>query len=292
MAKALSIDKAVDKHLKPVKDSDGTMTALEISTDAAKVNDLTVMGEVKESLTVERDTTIGGDVILTSSKKLILDNGEGSDTYITSDHNDVITLWCGGNEVLQVFEGGGGADDGIYIQALNKFFLDGHGDTYIHESAADDLQIVVGGDVLMQATENGTDGNVVSFREACAGFTRIEATEGDAPISGGGGNDTDIDFRHSNKYRLEMTADITNMALIFPAVSGNFLLVCTTDGDHDVTNWKVYENDESAATTNAVMWAGGSVPAFTSSGVDIVSFYWDATEQQCYGTASLAFATP
>ena len=82
------------------------------------------------------------------------------------------------------------------------------------------------------------------------------------------------------------------MNLIFPSVSGNFLLVCTTNGDHDVTAWKVFESDESAATTTDVMWAGGSVPAFTSSGVDIVSFYWDASEQLAYGTASLAFATP
>ena len=89
-----------------------------------------------------------------------------------------------------------------------------------------------------------------------------------------------------------MTGDITTINLIFPSVSGNFVLVCTTNGDHDVTNWKVWESDESAGTTADVMWAGGSVPAFTSSGVDIVSFYWDADEQQCYGVASLAFATP
>ena len=89
-----------------------------------------------------------------------------------------------------------------------------------------------------------------------------------------------------------MTADIVNMNLIFPNGSGNFLLVCTTNGDHDVTNWKVYEGDETAATTTDVMWAGGSVPAFTNNGIDIVSFYWDQTEQQCYGVASLAFATP
>ena len=89
-----------------------------------------------------------------------------------------------------------------------------------------------------------------------------------------------------------MTGDITTINLIFPSVSANFLLVCTTDGDHDVTNWKVFESDASAATTADVMWAGGSVPAFTDNGTDIVSFYWDATDQQCYGTASLAFATP
>ena len=94
-----------------------------------------------------------------------------------------------------------------------------------------------------------------------------------------------------------MTADIAQMNLIFPNTSGNFLIVCTTNGDHDVTAWKVWEYDSAAGSTNAasttdVMWAGGSVPAFTSSGVDIVSFYWDATEQQAYGVASLAFATP
>ena len=53
---------------------------------------------------------------------------------------------------------------------------------------------------------------------------------------------------------------------------------------------------ESAATTDNVMWAGGSVPAFTDGSAavatDIVSFYWDADEQQAYGTASLAFAEP
>ena len=94
-----------------------------------------------------------------------------------------------------------------------------------------------------------------------------------------------------------MTGDITTINLILPNTSGNFLLVCTTNGDHDVTNWKVWEHDSAAGSTNAasttdVMWAGGSVPAFTSSGVDIVSFYWDADEQQAYGVASLAFATP
>ena len=136
------------------------------------------------------------------------------------------------------------------------------------------------------------DGHVL-FNGCGAGFVRKEATfSAVAVTSSGGTDDTDIDFREGNKYRLEMTADIANMNLIFPAVSGNFVLVCTTNGDHDVTNWKVFESDASAATTTDVMWAGGSVPAFTNNGVDIVSFYWDSTEQQCYGVASLAFATP
>ena len=136
------------------------------------------------------------------------------------------------------------------------------------------------------------DGHV-EFDNCAVGFDRLEAIFSTTGVIGSGGtDDTDIDFRLSNKYRLEMTGDITTVNLIFPNTSGNFLLVCTTNGDHDVTNWKVWESDESAATTANVLWAGGSVPAFTDSGKDIVSFYWDADEQQAYGVVSLAFATP
>ena len=179
------------------------------------------------------------------------------------------------------------------IDATKKLYLDGGTETYICEAATDRLDFVVGGDTMFRLYENGADGNQVSFFTSSVGFTRIEQTFSTTDVKGTGGtDDTDIDFRHSNKYRLEMTGDIAQMNLIFPSSSGNFLLVFTTNGDHDVTAWKVWENDETAATTTDVMWAGGSVPAFTNNGIDIVSFYWDATEQQAYGVASLAFATP
>tara|TARA_R110000823_G_scaffold54910_1_gene134509 strand:+ start:84 stop:674 length:591 start_codon:yes stop_codon:yes gene_type:complete len=45
MPKALSIDRAVDSNLKPVKDSDGTITALELSTDNVRVKNLEVLGD-------------------------------------------------------------------------------------------------------------------------------------------------------------------------------------------------------------------------------------------------------
>ena len=47
MPKALSIDKAVDGNLKPVKDSDGSLTALELSTDNVRVKNLEVTGDFK-----------------------------------------------------------------------------------------------------------------------------------------------------------------------------------------------------------------------------------------------------
>ena len=184
-----------------------------------------------------------------------------------------------------------GAD--VKLGATKALYFDGGGDTFIKEVLADSLGMQVGGDYLLTFSEYGADGNETLFKTSCATFTRQEATfSATGVIASGGSDDTDIDFRHGNKYRLEMTADIHTMNLIFPKGSGNFVLVCTTNGDHDVSNWKVYESDESGATTSDVMWAGGSVPAFTNNGIDIVSFYWDATEQQCYGVASLAFATP
>ena len=47
--KPLSIDKAVDGNLKPVKDSDGTITALEVSTDNVRVKNLEVLGNLTAS---------------------------------------------------------------------------------------------------------------------------------------------------------------------------------------------------------------------------------------------------
>ena len=45
MSKALQVDRAVDSNLKPVKDSDGTVTALELSTDNVRVKNLEVLGD-------------------------------------------------------------------------------------------------------------------------------------------------------------------------------------------------------------------------------------------------------
>ena len=94
-----------------------------------------------------------------------------------------------------------------------------------------------------------------------------------------------------------MTADVVTMNLIFPDISGNFLLQLRYDGDHDITNWKVWEHDSAAGATNAadgdadVKWAGGSAPATTSGGYDIFTFYWDAENEVAFGVGSLGFAS-
>jgi len=183
-----------------------------------------------------------------------------------------------------------GAD--VKIGNTQKLYLDGGGDTYL--TANGDRFYVRVGNELLSTWYKTTTTNYVDFSSTVIGFLRNEETFSDDSIIGSGDtDDTHIDFRAGQKARIELTADITTMNLIFPAVSANFTLVCNTNGDHDVTHWKVYTSDGStAATTTDVMWPGGTKPAFTNNGTDIVSFYWDNTEKQCYGVASLAFATP
>ena len=181
----------------------------------------------------------------------------------------------------------------LKIDSAFKLYFDGGDNTYIEEVSADVLSIQVGGDNLLRMSENGADGNLVEFNTASAGFTQIEATAGDSGVIGGGGNDTDIDFRHSNKYYIQPgSLTITNMNLLFPSASGNFQLYSRSGGGWSVTNWKVYESDESAATATDVMWAGGNAPTYSSSGYDVFSFYWDATVQRCFGVGNAGFAVP
>jgi len=137
------------------------------------------------------------------------------------------------------------------------------------------------------------DGHV-EFDGCAAGFAQIEeAFSGDDLLASGSGtggtHDTHIDFRASNKIYLAITATMNDMNLIFPAVSGNFLLLVRYDDDWAIDSWKVWESDLSPATSADVFWPGGTEPATTDSGRDIFSFYWDAEAQACYGVASLDF---
>ena len=173
------------------------------------------------------------------------------------------------------------------IAATNALYFDGGSDTYIYEASADALRIAVGGDIMMQLSEKGDDGNEISFGSSCAGFTQLEPTY-DATT-------TVVDFRHSNKQFVTFgSGNITNLTLFFPLVSGNFVLLVKQDGtgSRTITNYKVYEFDESSADGSAaVVFAGGSNPTLTTDAnhVDILSFYWDADNEIAYGVATLDF---
>ena len=107
--------------------------------------------------------------------------------------------------------------------------------------------------------------------------------------------DTNVDFKTGNKQMVTLTDNIADLNLTFPATSGNFTILLKQDGTGSRTvaadGWLAFESDGSAATVPAVKFPGGTAPTLTTAAnhVDIISFFWDADNQVCYGVASLDF---
>ena len=143
-----------------------------------------------------------------------------------------------------------------------------------------------------------------------AGFAKRVATFSTSGVIGDANDSTDIDFRLGNKYELELTDTIGGtgssefLNLIFPATSGNFILVISQDGSGSRlvhgSAWVAYQSDGSTKATNAAFvngtdgalrWAGGSSPTLTTTAdkADIVAIYWDADNQTAFAVMSKNF---
>ena len=93
MSKPLSIDRAVDGNLKPVKDSDGTMTALEVSTDKVRVKALDIAGNISSPLRNDNDLTLeaGGNIILDTAGSYVK-FAAGGTSYLTWTAGGLMTM--------------------------------------------------------------------------------------------------------------------------------------------------------------------------------------------------------
>ena len=150
------------------------------------------------------------------------------------------------------------------------------------------------------------DGHI-KFDDCAVGFEKVAATFGVSGVIGDANDSTDIDFRLGNKAELELTDNLggaEKLNLIFPATSGNFILVLSQDGTGSRTvhadSWTAYQSDGSTEATNAAFangtdgdlrWAGGSAPTLTTTAdkQDIVSIYWDADNQTAFAVVSQNF---
>tara|TARA_R100001463_G_scaffold35362_7_gene77137 strand:- start:342 stop:1130 length:789 start_codon:yes stop_codon:yes gene_type:complete len=258
---------------------------------------------------IKNNHTFNRDVTIPSTSKLLLDGG--GDTYIAESSANVLTMTAGSNTV---FSATGLTDTNIVAQrsivlapmqnglsgrvnisgdtalsATKKLYFDGGGDTYIHEKSADFLQIVSGGDAIVNFVENGSNGNLVDFTTAAAGFTQHEPSYG--------ATNTDVEFRTlGNKGFFTFGAgSVTNARLYFPSVSCSCTLVVKQDGtgSRTITNWNAYDSaGNAAAGSSTVKWAGGSAPTLSTgaNAIDIISFYWDKDNEVAYGVASLNFS--
>ena len=72
--KPLHLDKPLDANLKPIKDSDGTLSALELSTDTVRVKDLEVAGDIKSLGNINSNVAINGNLSLHQDSEFVVNN--------------------------------------------------------------------------------------------------------------------------------------------------------------------------------------------------------------------------
>ena len=278
----------------------GTVTSVGTT---GTVNGLTLTGTVTSS----GNLTLGGTLAINngdwSGTDLSVANGGTGASSLTD--NSVLT----GTGTSAITAESNLTFDGtdLSIAATGKIYLDGGTHSYIVEGSGDSVSLYAGGDEIINFQESGDDGNSVYFRTSCAGFNRQAATFSTSGVIGDGNDSTDVDFRHSNKYHLELTNNISGSSeyinMIFPSISGNFILAVIQDGTGSRTvasaGWRAYANDETLCdnivgangTDGEVRWAGGSAPTLTTTAnkTDIISIYWDADDQTAFCVATLNF---
>ena len=186
----LSTDSNLESKLKPLKIANKN-TPIQISEDTVDVKGSLKVNGVDVSTDPDDDTGVitalnnatANELVTVGSTTTELD----AETNLTFDGNH------------------------LSIGATGGLYFDGGVDTYIYEQGADALRVIVGGDILMQLSEKGDDGNEVNFASSCVGFTQIAPTYDST--------NTVVDFRHSNKQFVPFgSGSITNLQLIFPLV--------------------------------------------------------------------------
>ena len=179
----------------------------------------------------------------------------------------------------------------LTLSSGEKLFLDGSTTSYIYESSDDIVQIVVGGDRMISFDEAS---HVIYFGDT-SGPTSLPVGFTQSVVSFNN-SDTVVYFNLTGqKQYVELTDNVTNITSKMPSVSASFTLVVKQDstGGRVVTNWKVKDSgNNDAAGSATVLWPGGSAPTLSTGAndIDIINFYWDATNEKLFGTAALDFS--
>ena len=263
-------------------DNDGTSFGW-INTGSAGV--LNILTNTNYDLDLETQGT--GDIVLDSSNDIEL-NAEGGTITMKDGSASHFLFDCDATR-LRIYDDTDAAD----------FF---------------DIQVAANGETTIATVDDGAavghlnieaDGHV-EFDNCAVGFDSLTAVFAASDVLLGGNPDTDIDFRLGNKFHLELMLNIDDgdfLNFIFPATSGNFLLVLGQDGTGSRTvhanSWKAYASDVSACdnqmfangTDGAIRWAGGSAPTLTTTAdkADIISFYWEADSQTAFAVVTQNF---
>tara|TARA_Y100000593_G_C4316600_1_gene341267 strand:+ start:2291 stop:3256 length:966 start_codon:yes stop_codon:yes gene_type:complete len=273
-------------------------------------------------------TIISEDKIELSGTELITPTKITSKTDSSAGQAGSFAIECEADGDLSISNTDGDSSNNILIDSQKDIFLRADsGKLYFYDLDASKIKFKIDGDSLFFAGENSDAGDnfqitVSTNGEATLSTSHYEmsgdSTNADINIEPDGNlvlnaatdhhiklmaaagwtqgvaddaTNVTIDFRDTQKYRLDMTGGSISgtLTLQFPAVSGNFVLLVAQDGStRTIANYAV---QDAAGSSGTLKWAGGSAPDLTDGGskTDILSFYWDATNDVAYGVASLNF---
>ena len=227
--------------------------------------DVTIGNGVASMTTIAGDLDIDGDTI-TSVGALEID--PGGQLSITGQH--------------------------MSVDSNNKVIFGDAGEHIVGDGT--DLDIISSNDLTLT-----TDGDITLFSagyihlRSAAVFTIKRPIYGNVLYTADTGNNTDVDFRSSNKSKLTLTggATVAELGFVFPDNTGNFLLKVAQDGSGSgvISAYKVYTFEGDDAGTHDIAWAGGSVPTLTTTATkaDIISIFWDNHLEKAYGTITHNF---
>ena len=192
----------------------------------------------------------------------------GNEVWINDGSNDIIEL----NPAFCRFTIKDDAQTTNYLQIV----VGDHGETSLftidHDAAIAHLNMQIDGHVEFQTCAVGFD---------------LQTVGGDTNVT--------VDFRLGNKVLLTFAdGNISSMNTIFPAVSGNFVILLKQDatGSRTLTNYKAFDSAVTTASGSASFkFAGGSNPTLTTDAdhVDIISIFWDADNEIAYAVPTLDF---
>ena len=174
-----------------------------------------------------------------STDRIYLDGDQGTPhTYLHQVSADKLDVVVGGQTILELTEGGGGASDSLAIQAANKLYLDGGGTTYIQESG---------------------DGVMDFYSDAVHMLSLKESSQDEVVINEGG---VDVDFRVESD-------DETHMLVVDGSLNKVGIILTGEMPDLGMLHIKTTDASQGTVSTDAdelVLESGGNTGLTILSG--------------------------
>lgn len=170
---------------------------------------------------------------------------------------------------------------GHTVTLTGAFIRSGVHSLTLTTTSATDVTLPTTGTLLANVSEDTTPqlgGNLDAMDKNITGVGRVSFTQ--ELDNGSKTASFSVDFATDQKQKATLTANTITLTLDTTSVGvGNYILKLVNGGLATLT-W--------ASETGSILWPGGTEPTLSSSGTDVVSFYFDGTNW--YGQAGLNFS--